>query len=304
MMKKNIFLLVLLLVLLSFKNNNPIYMTLQSQISGLNYVKSKVSFDETYNTLHTILENNVNIKIIAEVNHSANAKSVSLALNPTKVIFFGNPNLGTPLMQKNQLAGLDLPQKIVVYQNDSNEIYLAFNNTQYLTSRYNLNEVNTLPKIEAALTNLTTKSGQETVVETPTNSPTESEGIITKTSNKNFENTYSNLREIINNNPNLKIIFELDHSKNAAKVDLDLKPTRLIVFGNPKLGSHLMKNKQTTAIDLPQKILVWEDSNAIVHVSYNDPNYVSKRHGISDNNDLLKTISAALNNLSNVAVSK
>lgn len=279
-------------------------MTPQSQVLGLNYVKSKGSFNETYNALRTILENNSNIKIIAEVNHTANANSVNLSLNPTKVIFFGNPNLGTPLMQKNQLAGLDLPQKIVVYQNDTNETYLASNNTQYLTSRHNLDGVITLPKIEWALTNLTTTAGQKTVVESSTYLSTVSEGIISKTSNQSFENTYDSLRTTINNNPNLKIIAELDHSENASNAGLDLKPTRLLIFGNPKLGSHLMKSKQSTAIDLPQKILIWQDSIDTVHISYNDPNYLSKRHGISDNQEILKTISEALNNLSNIAVGK
>lgn len=302
MLKKSTYLSVLLLVLISFKNNNSVYMTLQPQVFGLNYVKSKVSFNETYNTLRTSLENNANIKIIAEVDHAANANSVDLSLNPTRVIFFGNPNLGTPLMQKNQLVGLDLPQKIVVYQNDDNETYLVFNNTQYLASRHNLDGVTTLPKIKGALTNLTTAAGQGALVENRDYAHTVSEGLINKISNQSFKNAYDSLQAAIDNNPNLKIIAELDHSANASNAGLDLKPTRLIIFGNPKLGSQLMKNKQTTAIDLPQKILVWEAPNGIIHVSYNDSNYLSKRHGINDNQEVLKTISAALNNLSNIAV--
>lgn len=58
--------------------------------------------------LRNTLEANPNISIVAEVDHQANAASVDLTLNPIRIIFFGNPKLGTPLMQKNQLAGLDL----------------------------------------------------------------------------------------------------------------------------------------------------------------------------------------------------
>ncbi|WP_233357660.1 DUF302 domain-containing protein [Haloflavibacter putidus] len=58
---------------------------------------------------------------MTEIDHSQNATSVDLELPPTQVIFFGNPNLGTPLMQKNQLAGLDLPQKVLFYE-DKNQV--------------------------------------------------------------------------------------------------------------------------------------------------------------------------------------
>src|SRR5680860_770327 len=80
-------------------------------VLGMDYTKSKVSVDDTYAALRSSLEANPNISIVAEVDHQANAASVDQELNPTKIIFFGNPNLGTPLMQKNQLAGLNLPQK-------------------------------------------------------------------------------------------------------------------------------------------------------------------------------------------------
>ena len=65
-------------------------------------------------------------------------------------------------------------------------------------------------------------------------------GLIIKTSNNDFEATYQKLRGILEGNPNLKIILELDHSKNAANADIELLPTRIILFGNPKLGTPLM----------------------------------------------------------------
>jgi len=83
---------------------------------------------------------------------------------------------------------------------------------------------------------------------------------------------------------------------------MDLNPTRLIIFGNPNLGTPLMQNSQTTALDLPQKMLVWQDDADVVHVSYNDPAYLVKRHGITDNENILSTITMALDNLSNVAI--
>ncbi len=126
-------------------------------------------------------------------------------------------------------------------------------------------------------------------------------GIITKVSNQNFENTYNNLKTTIDNNPNLKIIAELDHQANAAKVDQVLNPTKIILFGNPAMGTPLMQDSQTTGLDLPQKILVYQNKQGIVNVSYNDPMYLKERHDISDAQDTLVKISGALDKITNAA---
>ncbi|MGB6152672.1 MAG: DUF302 domain-containing protein [Pricia sp.] len=271
-------------------------------VLGMDYTLSKVSVDETYDALQNALEANPNISIVAEVDHWANAASVGLTLNPTKIIFFGNPNLGTPLMQKNQLAGLDLPQKILVYQNGEEEVYAAFNNTTYLSTRHNLDGVETLPMIQGALTNLSTGASQDTLVVAENSVAKLEEGVITKTVNGSCDEAYGRLRAAIEGNPALRIIAELDHQANAAKVDLELNPTRIIIFGNPNLGTPLMQNAQTTALDLPQKMLVWTDDDGVGHVSYNDPKFLVARHGITENEEVLNTVSGALDNLSNVAV--
>ncbi len=123
------------------------------------------------------------------------------------------------------------------------------------------------------------------------------QGVITKISAQNFEDTYTTLVEVLTNNPNLKIITQLDHQANAASVGLELNPTRIIMFGNPKLGTPLMQDSQITALDLPQKILVWQDDQGIVKVSYNDPQFLKLRHTIKSKEDILTTIAKALDNI-------
>ncbi|WP_062056280.1 DUF302 domain-containing protein [Aquimarina longa] len=130
------------------------------------------------------------------------------------------------------------------------------------------------------------------------------EGVITKVSTQDFENTYNTLVEIITNNPNLKIVAQLDHQANAASVGLKINPTRVIMFGNPKLGTPLMQNAQIVGLDLPQKILIWQDEQGVVNVSYNDPEFLKNRHGISDNEEILTTIAKALDNISKGTIGK
>ena len=129
-------------------------------------------------------------------------------------------------------------------------------------------------------------------------------GIITKTSNNSIEQTYQQLRTALSNNPNLKIIAELDHQANAASVGLELTPTKIIMFGNPNLGTPLMQSEQTIGLDLPQKILIYQTENGTVKVSYNDPLYLKERHGIEDKEEILKKISGALDKLTSVAIMK
>ncbi|MBQ4803081.1 DUF302 domain-containing protein [Aquimarina sp. MMG015] len=130
---------------------------------------------------------------------------------------------------------------------------------------------------------------------------TPKQGIITKQSTNSFDDTYNKLVTIIEDNPNLKIIAQLDHQANAASVGLELNPTRIIMFGNPKLGTPLMQSAQTTGLDLPQKILVFQDDSGTVKISYNDPKYLQQRHDILDKEEVLNKISGALDKITSAA---
>ena len=87
----------------------------------------------------------------------------------------------------------------------------------------------------------------------------------------------------------LSILVRIDHSADAAKVGLKMRPTQLLIFGNPKAGTPLMVASPTLAIDLPLKALVWEDGDGKVWVSYNSPEYLKQRHNIPET--LAKNIS-------------
>ena len=125
-------------------------------------------------------------------------------------------------------------------------------------------------------------------------------GIITKISQHSFAETYEKLRNTISNNPNLKIILELDHQANANSVDLTLPATRIIMFGNPKLGTPLMNSGKFTGLDLPQKILVTERDGE-VSVSYNDPQYLKERHQIEGQEGVLQKVAMALDKITSAA---
>ena len=99
----------------------------------------------------------------------------------------------------------------------------------------------------------------------------------------------------------MTVFTRIDHTEGAQKVGKKLRPTILIIFGNPKVGTPLMQCGQSVAIDLPQKALIWKDETGQVWLSYNDPKYLAKRHGIKDCVEVIKKIETALSNFASAA---
>jgi uncharacterized protein (DUF302 family) len=100
----------------------------------------------------------------------------------------------------------------------------------------------------------------------------------------------------------LTVFARIDHAAGAAEVALPLRPTELLIFGNAKGGTPLMQSAQTIGIDLPLKALVWQDASGNTWLSYNDPDWLAKRHGLGHEVDAaVSAIAAALDALANAA---
>jgi len=125
-------------------------------------------------------------------------------------------------------------------------------------------------------------------------------GLTIKTSAFDFETTYHLIKKRIEDNPNLKLMFEADHGKNAAGVGLELRPTSVLIFGNPNVGTKLMQENQTAGIDLPQKIIVYENEAGKTMVAFNDPAYLVQRHGLNKQ-EIATKITQLLNKLTEVS---
>ncbi|WP_224449388.1 DUF302 domain-containing protein [Haloprofundus salilacus] len=121
-------------------------------------------------------------------------------------------------------------------------------------------------------------------------------GFETVESDDSFDATVDRLTSAIEDGP-FTLVTTVDHAQSAADEDLELRPTTLLVFGNPAVGTRLMQEAQTVGIDLPQKLLVWEDAVGQVHVGYNRPTYLAARHGITGQAETLDQIVQALRGL-------
>ena len=106
-------------------------------------------------------------------------------------------------------------------------------------------------------------------------------GIVNLSSHRSVDQTVEKLEEILNAK-GVQLFALVDHSGEAEKVGLRMRPTKLLILGNPKGGTPVMLASPSIAIDLPLKILVWEDTDGKVWISYNSPEYLQARHGLPD----------------------
>lgn len=130
-------------------------------------------------------------------------------------------------------------------------------------------------------------------------------GLFSMESKNDFQTTLQTLKNLIEQNSAITLMAEVDHRQNALNAGLEqIPPTTLLIFRNPVLGTPLMRDERTAAIDLPQKKLVWEDEDGEVRVAYNDPFYLKWRHGIEDLREVLLKMANALHDLATQATAQ
>ena len=127
------------------------------------------------------------------------------------------------------------------------------------------------------------------------------DGLITIKSSHGSKETMERLEAAVKAK-GLTIFARIDHAAGAADVALSLRPTELLIFGNAKGGTPLMQSDQTVGIDLPLKVLVWQDTSGDTLLSYNDPSWIAKRHGLGYEVDAtVNAMSAALDGIARTA---
>ena len=126
-------------------------------------------------------------------------------------------------------------------------------------------------------------------------------GLITLQSNHSVTVTIDRLEAVLKDS-GMTVFARVPHHDGAANVALVLRPTELLIFGNPKVGTLLMHSDQRAAIDLPMKALAWEAADGTVWLTYNDPAYIARRHGVTDKPEVVEKMRGALKKFTAAAV--
>jgi len=120
---------------------------------------SGCSVNETVNNLKEVVAKK-GLNVFAVINHHGNAKMVDMKLNESKMVVFGNPKLGTALMQQDMLVGLDLPLRVLVYKDTDGKVKMAYRDGSWLANKHILNIPKKIEKVNQGMDKITTKAGQ------------------------------------------------------------------------------------------------------------------------------------------------
>ena len=264
-------------------------------------VPKTTTFSKTVEDLETTLaRESFVIPEFSPIAHDVAASNVDLELNPTRVYIFGNPAAGTKLMQEDQRIGLDLPLKIMAYETASKENGLGFYTASTIAERYTINNQDNrvlLRRIDSTLLAITgfDLSVPSRVITSQTPAP---KG---KVSTLDLETTLEKVKAAILEN-GFNLVGEVAHDIAAENIGETLNPTRLLIFGNPKGGTRLMQQDQRTGIDLPLKILIYEDDNGVVRLAYNDSDFFNSRYQLNATTTVLDNVDAALETITEAGI--
>lgn len=129
------------------------------------------------------------------------------------------------------------------------------------------------------------------------------DGVIVVTSANDVKTTMDKLEKVLTSK-GITVFARINHAHGAKTIGQSLPPMELLVFGNPKLGTPLMQKNQQMGLDLPLKALVYEAADGKTYIAYNDPAYLSKRHGVTEPAKVLETMTGALKNFTAAAAAK
>ena len=217
-----------------------------------------------------IEQNLEGVSVAITLDHEQIAADLGLELRPTTVTIFGNPVLGTALMQSNQEIGLDLPLKMLCWEDAGAQVTLAYNDPAYLARRYAITDrepqFDAMAGVLAEIATHATSGGAPFALSSPVLPP----GLLRKASAHSVATTIDRCAELIDASARVVEVLRVDHAAAAAGVGLELRPTTLLTFGEPELGTLLMQENQTAGIDLPLMLLASEDEAGAVTLTYND----------------------------------
>lgn len=130
-----------------------------------------------------------------------------------------------------------------------------------------------------------------------------SDGMVQKTSPHDVATTVDRL-EAAFEGTDINVVARVDHAGAAAAAGMELRPTTLLIFGNPAHGTPLMQESRTIGVDLPMRVLVYEDADGETRLVYQAPATLAERHGIDEDHEVVRTMTGGLDKLTDKATAQ
>lgn len=235
--------------------------------------------DALYDQVKANVELNSNAEFVLEVDHSRFAKEAGGFLPPSRVLLFSNPRLEAELLITNPLTAMELPLRVLAYEDTDGSSKIIFNSGEYLANRHGLDNPQLITRYDQALTEVTQGIDEGQIAHFEHNALTEN-GLITWKSAYDFETTVERVYEAIHSQDDTVVFGEVDYQAQLAKNKQTINPTTLILFGGPIPGAKAMNGAPTLGVDaFCQKFLVWEDNLGNTYLTVNDLLALSERQG-------------------------
>ncbi|MDB4261727.1 DUF302 domain-containing protein [bacterium] len=243
--------------------------------------KEYVQADRYASTIINNIEDSTHLSNVVTIDHSRLANQAGAPLAPSQVIMFHDTQLESELLAKTPLIALNLPLKVLVYQDDKQQASIIWNQTTYLENRHNINFTEQERRqynqdIQRALQGI-----EEGAFRKFANNEMTDNATITINSDIDFRTTVERALKVVGEQKDVTIFEKIDYQAIAKEHNIVIKPTFLIMYGAPNPGGKAMKEARTLGLDaFPQKLLVWEAPDGTVKVTYNNLSLLADRQDV------------------------
>lgn len=222
------------------------------------------------------------LQSVLQIDHSRLGAEAGSSMPPARVLLFSNPELDARLIQQNPLTAIDLPLRVLAFESgDKGAAKVIYNNFDYIASRYALPPATELRDIYEDSIAQALQGIDADQIAAFANNQMQPDGITTLDSPYDFATTVEKVVAGIDSQGDTVRFETIDFQQAARKVGIDIAPASLLLFGGPAPGAKAMNKAPTLGLDaFCQKLLVWQDADGKVHLSFNDLLAIAERQGV------------------------
>ncbi|ARN74251.1 DUF302 domain-containing protein [Oceanicoccus sagamiensis] len=261
--------------------------------------------DALFQQLESNLAKHSDWRKVIDIDHSRLGYQAGSTMPPARVLIVSNPKLDTAIIQQNPLAAIDMPLRILAYEEKSGgESKLIYNRFQYIASRYGINDPAYLAAAYQHMVDALLVDIPKSLITDFPSATMPSDGIITIKSPFDFDTSLKKIAAAINSQDDTVSFGEVDFQQQAAELGIDLLPNTLVLFGGPAPGAKAMSAAPTLGLDaFCQKFLLWQDKQGQVYLSFNDLVAMAERQGVNTS-IALRVINFRLNSVFSEALAQ
>lgn len=231
----------------------------------------------------------------ATVDHAAAAAADGQRLRPTTLVVGGDPRLTAPIQQRAAVAGVDLPVRFLVWQDERRAVWLGHDSAAYVAARAGVPggtpPVETLARALGAVARDAARTAEPVSPGDDVDGVSTERYLATTLTSRPVPEVVAALRGALARE-GMRPVAAVDHARGAARAGTPLAPSTLLVAGSPPSGTRLLQDRQTVGIDLPVRVLAWSDGTT-TRISRPDPASLAARHGLRGRAAAVEALAAA-----------